>query len=156
VTRNIQDTQSTRQETKNLVVEIKPGYKPGTKIRYEGEGDQINGAKQDIVFVIKQKQHQYYEREGDDLVYHANITLQQALTGIKMTLPTLDNRSVEVVIRDQIITPNYVHRISSEGMPKKGGYKGDMLVKFNIRFPTHLNDSQKDQIKAAFKGTTWA
>lgn len=155
VTRNIVEGGSSRQEAKTLSVEIKPGYKAGTKIRYEGEGDSINGAKQDIVFVIKDKPHQYYERDGDNLVYNASVTLQQALTGIKMTLPTLDNRSVEVYIRDQVITPNYTHRIPNEGMPKKGGGKGDMLVKFNVRFPVHLNDSQREQIKAAFKGCVW-
>lgn len=156
VTRNITSHGSTRQEPKQLTVEIKPGYKAGTKIRFAGDGDQVDGAQQDLVFVVKQKPHQYYERDGDDLIYKADITLQQALCGIKMTLPTLDNRSLEVFVRDQVISPNYVHRLPNEGMPKKGGSKGDMIVKFNIRFPTYLTETQRDQLKGTFKGTNWA
>jgi DnaJ family protein B protein 4 len=134
-------------------VEIKPGYKPGTKIRFPNEGDERPGSTQDIVFVVKEKEHQYYKRDGDDLVYTANINLSQALVGIKITLPTLDGRNLEIQITD-VISPNYVHRVRGEGMPGKKA-KGDLKIKFNIRFPTSLSAEQKQTMKDAMKGFTY-
>jgi DnaJ family protein B protein 4 len=145
---------TSRQESKTLSVEIKPGYKPGTKIRFPNEGDQRPNVTQDIVFVIKEKDHQYYKREGDDLVYTANITLSQALVGVKITLPTLDGRNLEVQVTD-VISPNYVHRIRGEGMPSKNRGKGDLRIKFNIRFPASLNTEQKTNVKEALRNVTY-
>jgi len=135
-------------------VEIKPGYKEGTKIRFAGEGDQQPGfAPQDIVFVVQQKPHEFYTRDGNDLVYKADITLPQALTGVKLTLPTLDGRQKEIIIRD-VIYPGYEHIVPGEGMPtsKDPSRKGNLRVRFNVRFPRNLTEEQRDVLKKTFKG----
>lgn len=52
------DGQSTRIEDKVLTINIKPGWKSGTKITFPKEGDQHPGrVPADIVFVIKDKHH---------------------------------------------------------------------------------------------------
>lgn len=52
----------------------------GTKLTYPGEGDE-EGMRlaSDVIFVIKEKPHTYYRREGNNLVYDINITLPEAL-----------------------------------------------------------------------------
>lgn len=79
------------------------------------------------------------------------------MTGVKLTLPALDGREIRVTIRD-VINPNYTHVIPGEGMPLSRNplQKGNMLIKFTIRFPVDLNDAQKEQAKKMFENTNWS
>ena len=71
------DGRSTRPEDKVLTVEIKPGWKAGTKITFPKEGDQKpNNIPADIVFVIKDKPHDTFQRDGSDVRYRARISLR--------------------------------------------------------------------------------
>lgn len=46
------ETGKRKMEEKQLEVDIKPGYKAGTKIKFKGWGDQEEGGTQDLHFVI--------------------------------------------------------------------------------------------------------
>jgi DnaJ-class molecular chaperone len=71
------DTRQTRMEDKVLTIEIKPGWKQGTKITFPREGDQSPSTiPADIVFIIKDKVHPVFRREGSDLLYTAKISLK--------------------------------------------------------------------------------
>lgn len=57
---------------------MKPGWKSGTKVTFQKEGDQIPGKiPSDIVFIIRDKPHPLYRREGSDLRFTARLTLKQ-------------------------------------------------------------------------------
>jgi len=147
------DNKTFRTESKTLTIDIKKGWKQGTKVTFENEGDEDIYIKPgDIVFVIKEKKHDVFEREGNNLVKTVNITLKQALIGINVNVVTLDKRRLKVPITENTICPGYIHRVSGEGMPisKFNGNKfGDLLIKFNIQFPNRLNDEQKEKIREA-------
>ena len=142
------DNRSTRIEDKVLTIDVKPGWKAGTKITFPREGDQgPNTIPADIVFVIKDKAHPFFKREGADLIYTAKISLKEALCGTTITVPTLDNRKKQVAISD-VINPYTEKRIAGEGLPypKQPTKRGDILVKFDIKFPDSLNSNQKQQL----------
>jgi DnaJ-class molecular chaperone len=64
-------------EDKVLTIEIKPGWKQGTKITFPREGDQTPSTiPADIVFIIKDKVHPVFRRDGSDLLYTAKISLK--------------------------------------------------------------------------------
>lgn len=134
-----------------LEVAIKPGWKSGTKVTFNGEGDELMGGKaQDVVFVIREKKHQIFTREGSNLLHHRKIPLVDALTGFKIDIPTLDaqERVLRVNIRD-MVTPNYAKVVKGEGMPssKSPGTKGDLIITFDIQYPRNLSDEVKAKIK---------
>jgi DnaJ family protein B protein 4 len=53
----------------------------GTKVTFENEGDEYPGViPADIIFVLEEKPHPYFVRQGNDLIYTAEITLLQVLT----------------------------------------------------------------------------
>jgi len=134
---------------KILTINVKPGWKAGTKITFPEEGDETPGTiPADIIFVLEEKPHPYFVREGANLIYTANITLSQALTGVSIDLPTLDGRRLKIQVRD-VIDPSFVKVVPNEGMPiqKNPSQKGNLLVKFNVKFPTSLTDDQKRKIK---------
>ena len=67
-----------KKEEKVLTINVKPGWKSGTKITFQREGDQApNKIPADIVFIIRDKPHQHFKREGPDLKYSCKITLKE-------------------------------------------------------------------------------
>jgi DnaJ family protein B protein 1 len=71
------DNRTSHIEDKVLTIDVKPGWKAGTKITFPREGDQTpNTVPADIVFVIKDKPHQHFKRDGSDLIYTAKVSLR--------------------------------------------------------------------------------
>ena len=143
---------SYRPEEKVLEIVVKPGWKKGTKVTFEREGDEApDTVAPDIVFIIGVKDHPTFTREGDDLIYVAKLPLVDVLTGTKLELRTLDGRTLSVPI-DGPVHPGTVKIIRGEGMPisKSGGTtRGDLHVKIEAVFPRHLSDEKKRALRAA-------
>jgi len=159
VTKTITDEHgNSRQESKVLEIDVKPGWRDGTKITFHNEGDVRPGVEPaDMIFVVKEKPHPYFTREKEHLIYKVPITLSQALRGVKLQIPHLDGSTKEVSITDRVIEPFYVHRLEGAGMPKpkEPGLYGDMLLKFNIAFPVSLTKDQKELVKQALQGVDY-
>jgi len=143
------DGQSTRDEQKVLTIDLKPGLKQGTKVRFAKEGDQgPNIIPADIVFELREKPHPYFKRNGNDLTYTATVSLSDALTGTQLEIKTLDDRVLRIPV-NEIVSPGYNKVIYGEGMPlyKNPKQKGNLVISFNIVFPSHLSPNQKQNIK---------
>ncbi|XP_059305366.1 uncharacterized protein LOC132056976 isoform X1 [Lycium ferocissimum] len=132
-----------------LTIDIKPGWKKGTKITFPEKGNEQRGIiPSDLVFIIDEKPHNVFKRDGNDLVVTQKISLVEALTGYTAQITTLDGRNLTVPI-NSIISPSYEEVIKGEGMPipKEPSRKGNLRVKFNIKFPSKLTLEQKAGIK---------
>ena len=143
------DGQSCRMEDKILQIDVKPGWKSGTKITFPKEGDQTpNNIPADVVFVIKDKPHPTFSREGQDIRYKARITLRDSLCGATIQVPTLSGRKIPLNITD-VVRPGSSRRIQGEGLPyaKQPSKKGDLLVEFDVVFPTKITQSTKDILR---------
>jgi len=134
---------------KVLTIDVKPGWKAGTKVTFKEEGDENPGMiPADLIFVMNEKPHEIFKRDGNDLVYTCKVNLKQALVGCAIGVPTLDGRRLKINIHE-IIQPGFVKVVPGEGMPisKFPNQKGDLKIHFNIEFPRELTQDQKDQIK---------
>lgn len=143
------DGQTTAPQEKVLQFTIPPGSKQGTKVRFEKEGDQGPGIiPADIVFEIREKPHSRFQRDKNDLIYTADISLADALTGTSLEIRTLDDRVLRIPV-NEIVSPGYQKTVYHEGMPlsRSPGQKGNLIIKFNIQFPRRLADDQKAQLK---------
>lgn len=141
------------EETKELVINVKPGWKAGTKITFPKEGHKNVGTiPSDIIFVIQDKPHHLFKREGVDISFTAKITLKEALCGVTLSIPTLDSGHMPLKIAD-IITPTTTRRFSGKGLPysKEPKKRGDLIVRFEIRFPTNLSSEQKSSLQNILK-----
>ena len=56
----------------------------------------------DIVFIVKDKPHPRFRREGLNLIHTANVALGRALTGTTVDIHTLDERILHIPINDII------------------------------------------------------
>lgn len=140
-------TGQARKEEKVLNITVKPGWKSGTKITFQREGDQTPGKiPADIIFIIRDKPHALFKREGTDIRYNAKINLKQALCGTTVQVPTLQGDRITVNTQGEVIKPNTVRRINSRGLPfpKEPSRRGDLLVSFDIKFPETLQPPVKE------------
>ena len=136
-----------REDEKILHLELKRWWKDGTKVTFDGEGDQKPGFKpQDVQFIIKEAKHNVYTRKGDDLICNANISLKQALSGLVINRPGIDGSNVHLEVND-VVKPNEESRVRNAEMKNKRGGRGDVIFKFNIEFPSYLSSEQKSQAK---------
>ncbi|XP_071691322.1 uncharacterized protein [Rutidosis leptorrhynchoides] len=137
-----------------LNINVKPGWKKGTKITFPEKGnEQPNMIPADLVFVIDEKPHSTFTRDGNDLVVTRRIPLAEALTGYTVHLTTLDGRNLSIPINN-VIHPDYEEIVPKEGMPisKDPTKKGNLRIKFNIKFPTRLTPTEKIRIKELLNG----
>ncbi|CAO3643975.1 unnamed protein product [Cunninghamella echinulata] len=144
VTRKIQTGATT---DKILVINVKPGWKAGTKIRFPGEGDVMeNGQAQDIEFILEEKPHPVFKRDGDDLLVNVKITLAEALSGFSKSITLLDKSTLPLTSTG-VTQPGYKSRISKMGMPNsKTGGRGDLIVTYQVELPTNLSATQKNNV----------
>lgn len=125
-----------REPVTTIEINIKPGWKDGTKITYS-EGDELpDGSIQELVFIIREKPHDVFKRDKNDLIFTRNITLKEALCGHNLMINSLDGRPIEKQIND-VVSPNYETIIPNEGMPvsKYEGTFGNLRIKYNIEWP---------------------
>lgn len=110
-----------------------------------------------VAFVVEEKPHPRFEREGDDLIVKLNVTLSQALLGlegggrISKEVDQLDGRRIPVDAPSGVIQPGAETRVTGEGMPvsKAGSVKkqGDLIIRWNVVFPKSLTGAQKDALR---------
>ncbi|XP_071716149.1 uncharacterized protein [Rutidosis leptorrhynchoides] len=132
-----------------LPIEIRPGWKKGTKITFPEKGNEQRGViPSDLVFIIDEKPHPVFKRDGNDLVVTQKIPLAEALSGYTAQITTLDGRNLSIGI-NSVISPTYEEIVKGEGMPipKEPSKRGNLRIKFDIKFPARLTPDQKKGIK---------
>ncbi|EDW45719.1 dnaJ protein homolog 1 [Drosophila sechellia] len=131
------------QHDKVLTVKIQPGCKSGTKICFPKAGLQLPGIEPpDVVFVIRDKPHPIFRRDGNDLLYTAEISLKDALCGVHVMVPTLLG-SPMILNTDvgEVINPKSVRSIPGYGLPDtmNNSRRGAIVVRFSIQFPDAIS-----------------
>lgn len=146
--KSFDDTGKRTTSDQVLEVPIKPGLKKGSKIKFKGVGDQEEGGKQDLHFIVEEKPHPLFVREGDDLVHTIDLNLKEALTGWKRTVATIDGKQLNID-KAGPTAPGSSDSYPGLGMPisKKPGERGNFIVKYNVQFPTTLTAQQKAKLK---------
>ena len=139
-----------REPEKVLEIAVVAGWKAGTKVTFGREGDEIGntGEFQDVVFIVKEKKHAVFARDGSNLIFKSAISLKDSLCGFTVEIPALDGRVIKQKI-EGVVTPGSSRVIPGEGMPisKHPGKKGDMIVTFDVIFPQKLSEQQRNQIR---------
>jgi len=146
------DDGSSTLEEKILKINVKPGWKAGTKITFSKEGDVVPGrTPADVIFKIVDKPHQHFKRDGANLIYTHNIDLKEALCGTMFEVPTLQGVKVKVDCSRDVLKPNQTRRLQGYGLPhsKSPDRRGDIIIKFDVGFPDELSDSSRSMIRQA-------
>merc|ERR1719476_684962 len=138
------------RERKILEVQVDKGMADGQKITFTSEGDQEPGLEPgDIIIVLDEKAHDTFKRSGQDLIMKMDITLTEALTGMKKTIKSLDERTLVIqTVRGEVIKTGDLKQVQGEGMPyyRNPFEKGRLLIQFNVVFPPNLDPAMAEAL----------
>jgi molecular chaperone DnaJ len=129
-------------------LKIPAGVDTGARLRSSGngEGGLRGGPAGDLYVVLHVKEHDIFQREGDDLICEVPIKFTEAALGAEIEVPTLTEPAV---IR---IPPGTqtgaVFRLKGRGVKNVQGYgHGDLHVRVTVEVPTKLNSAQKAKLQ---------
>ncbi|HWA10401.1 MAG TPA: molecular chaperone DnaJ [Opitutaceae bacterium] len=131
-------------KTTKLNVRIPPGVDTGSRLRSAGNGEAgaAGGAAGDLYIVLSVKEHELFERQGDDLFCEIPIKFTLATLGGTIEVPTLFGKgSLKIPAATQSGT---TFRLRDKGMPSlRGGRQGDQLVRVHVEVPQNLTSEQR-------------
>jgi molecular chaperone DnaJ len=127
---------------RRLKVTIPAGIETGKRIGIPGQGDggANGGPPGDLYVYIHVRDHEYYQREGNDLFCVIPISVTQAALGAEIQVETLgDHRMVKVKV-PQGTQNGKILRLKSEGVPylHHPDRRGDLYVRLRVEIPTKL------------------
>jgi molecular chaperone DnaJ len=96
-----------------------------------------------VVFV---EEHDFFHRDGDDVVCSIPISMIQAALGAEVEIPTLNNPKKLSIPKG--VQNGHTLRLKAEGFPRlRGSGKGDQLIQIAIKVPTHLSKRQEELLR---------
>jgi len=127
-----------------ISVEIPPGVSTGNYLTVRGEGNAgpRKGVAGDVIVVIEEVEHDWFERHGDDVIYTLPLSVSQAALGADVEVPTLDGKSILHVPAGT--QSGKFLRMKKKGFPHLDGRdRGDQLVRVVVWTPTKLSPKAK-------------
>lgn len=128
----------TLADGKTIDLKLPEGLESGAQMRLKGKGQVGPGGAGDGIVTIDIEPHKLYKRDGDDVRIDLPITLDEAVRGGKVRVPTVDG-PVMMTVRPGT-SGGTVLRLKGKGFTRKGGPRGDQLVTLEIQLPADLTD----------------
>ncbi|KAM0673021.1 hypothetical protein GVAV_003512 [Gurleya vavrai] len=124
-----------KNEEKIIEIELEKGVEDESCIKYEGMGDEMRGCRVgDLIFQIRIKPNENFERKGMDIIGKTSVDLFTALTGGIINFEHLDGRMLEIKIdkvksfKDAIVVPK-------EGFAGRG----DLFLDVDYKIPKNID-----------------
>jgi len=136
------------RKNKKIQIKVPPGIDTGSKLRIRGEGEEgeRGGPPGDLFLFIYVEPHDFFAREGDDLICHIPISFPQAALGTELEIPTLNGQKKLTIPRGT--ESGDLFRIKGEGFPRLRGYgRGDQIVQVVVKTPKNLTKRQEELLK---------
>lgn len=128
----------TLADGKTIDLKLPEGVEGGTQMRLKGKGQAGPGGVGDGIVTIDVDAHKLYRRDGDDVRFDLPITLDEAVRGAKVRVPTVDGPVMMTVAPGT--SGGTVLRLKGKGFTRKGGGRGDQLVTLEIQLPQDLTE----------------
>ncbi len=139
------DQRITLSDGKTIDLKLPAGVEDGTQMRLKGKGQPGAGGAGDGLVTISIDPHSFYRRDGHDVRLDLPITLNEAVNGAKVKVPTVDG-AVMMTIKPGT-SGGTVLRLKGKGFSIKGGGgtngRGDQLVTLEITMPDDLAELAK-------------
>jgi curved DNA-binding protein len=132
-------------QVEKISVKIPAGTLPGKKLRLTGKGgpSPMGGPPGDLYVKLKEVEHPVFKREGNDLLVDRRIKLSEATLGTKVTVPTLDGKTMSLKVPPGTQSHTKM-RLKNYGLPAANGKsRGDQLVRVIVETPADLTKKQK-------------
>jgi len=118
---------------KTIAIKLPKGVEDGTKIRLAGQGQSGPGGKGDAIVTIAIQPHRFFTREGDNIRLDLPVSLDEAVLGAKVKVPTVDGAVMLSIPPGS--SSGKVLRLKGKGFHSKSGTRGDQLVTLMVEIP---------------------
>ncbi|MCU4652676.1 DnaJ domain-containing protein [Roseibacterium sp. SDUM158016] len=139
------ETRITLPDGQGLAVKIPHGTEDGQTLRLRGKGmpGYGGGPAGDALITVFVRPHPVFRREGDDILLTLPITIDEAVLGGKVTVPTIDG-PVSLTVPPGA-SSGQVLRLRGRGVARKGSKtKGDQKVELRIVAPRETDSDLRD------------
>ena len=136
------------QKERKIKVKIPPGIATGQRLRLsgEGEGGAGGGPPGDLYVVIYVQNHQFFQREGDDLFCEVPVSFPTATLGGEITVPTLEG--TESIKIPEATQAGATFRLKGQGIKNVNGRgTGDLFIKLRIDVPKTITSEQRKYLE---------
>lgn len=114
-------------------LKLPAGVETGTQMRLAGKGQPGPGGTGDGIVTITVKEHPFYVREGANIRLDLPVTLNEAVKGAKVKVPTVDGPVMLSIPAGS--SSGKVMRLKGKGFSQKSGGRGDQLVRLMVDLP---------------------
>ena len=135
---NLSPQRITLGDGKTIDLKLPNGVEDGTQMRLGGKGEAGPGGPGDAIVTIQIQPHAYFRREGDDVRLDLPVTLDEAVNGAKVRVPTVGGAVMLSVPPGS--SSGKVLRLKGRGFTRKDGTRGDHLVTLEIVLPENDAD----------------
>jgi DnaJ-class molecular chaperone len=124
-----------------LDLTVPEGVTDGQVLRLKGKGSAgpAGGEAGDALVEIKVRAHAMFKRQGDDILVDVPVSIDEAVLGAKIEVPTVDGR-VQLTI-PKGTSSGKIFRLKGKGVRQRGGGQGDELVTVRIVLPDTIDDT---------------
>ena len=133
------------KKKEEVKIQIPAGIDSGMRLKMAGFGDagENGGPAGDLYVYITVKQHEVFQRDGDDVYLDLPITFSDAALGSKKEIPTLFKEAFILSIPEGSQSGKIL-RVKGKGFRNvHGNGTGDLLVRINVETPVNLSAKQK-------------
>ncbi len=115
-------------------------------LRGEGNAGKNGGPAGDIIVVFSELKHEYFVREGDNVIYELLLSYPEAVLGTEVEIPTLTGRAKLKI--EPGIQPGKFLKMREKGIQHLNSHgAGDQLVKINIYVPNKIDGKERELLK---------
>jgi molecular chaperone DnaJ len=133
-----------QKQKRRISVTVPPGVDDSNGIKLRGEGDagSRGGTPGNLYVVLSVARHEFFNRNGDDVLYELPISFAEAALGTEAGVPTLYGKEkLKIPSGSQT---GKVFRLKDKGIPHLyGSGRGDHLVSLLVVTPESLNKEQR-------------
>jgi len=129
---------------RTLTVKVPAGVEDGMRIRLAGEGEvgPGGGPAGDLFVEVREQEHPFLHRDGDDLHCTVSVPMTAAALGTSLPVETLDGE--ELIDVHPGTQPEEVFTLRARGVPHlRGTGRGDLHVHLDVTVPTRLDEQQR-------------
>jgi DnaJ-class molecular chaperone len=123
----------TLADGKTIDLKLPAGVEDGTTMRLPGKGEPGPGGNGDATVVVQLQPHAFFRRDGDNLRLDLPVTLDEAVNGAKVKVPTADGAVMLTIAPGS--SSGKTLRLKGKGFSRKDGTCGDQLVTLEIHLP---------------------
>tara|TARA_B110000977_G_scaffold201655_1_gene297533 strand:+ start:5029 stop:5820 length:792 start_codon:yes stop_codon:yes gene_type:complete len=147
IKRTIFNNNILKNEEERIYIPLPKSIDINEIITINNKGNCINYKYSDIKIIINLLDNEMFTRDGLNLIYLANITFKQSLTGIDFNITHLNNKTYRITNAGGNIIHNNTNIVLRNIGFQRDSFIGNLIIKFKINYPKTLSSETIDKLK---------